>query len=126
MGKNHTVFASQYSRPGGPVAADFQINEPRARRPPKNFWATTAESCNDGFAGYEKIGSSQMIRTGCMAHARRKFIEVLKLDPTNADGYVIVNLMSQLAKARENKLSQKNAWSCVKDGVSTSCQARRN
>jgi hypothetical protein len=81
----------------------------RGREGPKKFLGNYSGILqSDGFAGYEKIGSSQMIRAGCMAHARRKFIEVLKLDPTNADGHIVVNLISQLygieAEARENKL----------------------
>lgn len=108
IGRNHTAFAFQYSRPGGPVVFDFQMS--RGREGPKKFLGNYSGILqSDGFAGYEKIGSSQIIRAGCMAHARRKFIETLKLDPTNADGHIVINLIARLyaieAGARENKLS---------------------
>jgi transposase len=107
IGKNHTAFAFQYSRPGGSVVFDFQMS--RGREGPKKFLGNYSGILqSDGFTGYEKIGSSQMIRAGCMAHARRKFIEVLKLDPNNTDGHIVMDLISRLyaieAEARENKL----------------------
>jgi transposase len=107
IGKNHTAFAFQYSRPGGPVVFDFQMS--RGREGPKKFLGNYSGILqSDGFAGYEKIGAAQIIRAGCMAHARRKFIEVLKLDPSNADGHRVINLMTRLyaieTEARKNKL----------------------
>ena len=106
-GRNHTAFAYQYSRPGGPVVFDFQMS--RGREGPKKFLQNYSGILqSDGFAGYEKIGASQIIRAGCMAHARRKFIDVLKLNSTDADALIVVDLMSRLygieAQARENKL----------------------
>ncbi|WP_221894871.1 IS66 family transposase [Bathymodiolus japonicus methanotrophic gill symbiont] len=34
----------------------------------------------DGYAGYHALASDDCILVGCMAHARRKFDEALKLD----------------------------------------------
>lgn len=106
-GRNHIGYAFQYSRPGGPVVFDFRMS--RGREGPKNFLQNYDGILQcDGFAGYEKTGSSRMIRAGCMAHARRKFIEALKLEPGNQDALAVVDLIARLyaveAQAREGKL----------------------
>jgi len=107
-GSNHTAFAFQYSRPGGPVVFDFQMS--RGREGPKKFLQNFCGILqSDGYTGYEKIGSHTMIRAACMAHVRRKFKDVLQLDPTNKEALKILGLIAQLyaieAKAREEKYS---------------------
>jgi transposase len=107
LGRNHTAFAFQYSRPGGPVVFDFRMS--RGREGPKKFLQNYGGILqSDGFTGYEKIGSEKMIRAGCMAHARRKFVDALKLDPTNEDARKVLALIARLyrieAQAREGKL----------------------
>ncbi len=108
IGRNHTAFAFQYSRPGGPVVFDFQMS--RGREGPRKFLANYSGILqSDGFAGYDKIGSSQIIRAGCMAHARRKFTDLLKIDPKNEGAKKVLHLIAQLyqieTQAREEKLS---------------------
>jgi transposase len=108
LGRNHNAFAFQYSRPGGPVVFDFQMS--RGREGPKKFLQNYGGILqSDGFSGYEKIGSSQIIRAGCMAHARRKFSDLLKIDPKNKDGKKVLQQIAKLyeieAKAREEKYS---------------------
>ncbi len=64
---------------------------------------------SDGFSGYEKIGTPQLIRAGCMAHARRKFTDLLKIDPKNKEAQKVLQQIAKLyeieAKAREEKYS---------------------
>lgn len=108
IGRNHIAFAFQYSRPGGPVIFDFRMT--RGREGPKKFLQNFSGILqSDGFAGYEKIGSTQIIRAGCMAHVRRKFMDVLKLNPAESDALIVIELISRLyaveSQARENKLS---------------------
>jgi len=108
QGRNHQGYAFQYSRPGGPVVFDFRMS--RAREGPRNFLGNYDGILQyDGYAGYEKTGSSQMIRAGCWAHARRKFTDTLKLDPQNEDALAVVRLLARLyaveADARERNLA---------------------
>jgi transposase len=110
VGRNHTAFAFQYSRPGGPVIFDFQMS--RARQGPKKFLANYCGILqSDGYEGYEKIGSPQIIRAGCMAHVRRKFIDVLKIDPKDKEALEVVEIIAKLyhkeSEAREAKLDIK-------------------
>ena len=46
----------------------------------------------DAYAGYDQIfASGDVIEAGCMAHARRKFVEAEKADPTNV-GHVLATM----------------------------------
>jgi transposase len=106
-GRNHSGFQWQYSRPGGPVVFDFQMS--RAREGPRRWLEGYAGILQtDGYAGYDRTGGAGLIRAGCWAHARRKFVDVLKLDATNAHAREVVDLIGQLyateARAREAKL----------------------
>ena len=107
VGSNHTACAFQYNRPGGPIVFDFRMH--RGREGPKKFLQNYGGILQSGeFAGCEKIGSEKMIRAGCMAHARRKFTDALKLDPTNEDAIKALALIAQLygieTQAKESKL----------------------
>ena len=50
----------------------------------------------DGYQGYEKIGAPGMVRAGCLAHARRKFNDALKLDPQDREAAAVLLLMGKL------------------------------
>lgn len=94
-GRNHHAFEFQYSRPGGPVVFDFQMS--RGRDGPAAFLKGYGGILQcDGYAGYEKIGAPELIRAGCMAHARRKFHDALKLDPQDKDAAEVLAIMAQL------------------------------
>ncbi len=111
IGGNHTSFAFQYSRPGGPIVFDFQMS--RGREGPKQFLQNYCGILqSDGYTGYEKIGSEKLIRAGCMAHARRKFTDLLKIDSKNKSAKKVLHLIAQLyqieIQAREAKLDLEN------------------
>jgi transposase len=79
-GRNHQGFLWQYSRPGGPVVFDFQMG--RGRDGPKKFLGQFAGFLQcDGFSAYDKLGGPGLVYAGCWAHARRGFVDALKLNP---------------------------------------------
>ena len=94
-GRNHQAYEFQYSRPGGPVVFDFQMS--RGRDGPAKFLRdyTGVLQC-DGYTGYEKVGAPVMVRAGCMAHARRKFNDALKVDPQDKDAAGVIAMMAKL------------------------------
>lgn len=111
QGRNHQAYEFQYSRPGGPVVFDFQMS--RAREGPARFLSGYGGILQcDGYAGYDKVGAPQMVRAGCMAHARRKFNEALKVDPQDRAATEVLALIAKLYevenKARENNLSHED------------------
>lgn len=109
-GRNHQAYEFQYSRPRGPVVFDFQMS--RSREGPARFLKNYSGILQcDGYAGYDKVGTPQMVRAGCMAHARRKFNDVLKLDPQDRESAGVLALIAKLyaveKEARENNLSHE-------------------
>jgi transposase len=51
----------------------------------------------DGYSSYNKPGKANGLRhAACMAHTRRKFMELLKIDPHNPHAEEIVSLIQQL------------------------------
>jgi transposase len=112
-GKNHTAYFWQYSSPGKGVVFDFEMTR-RGEVPRKIFQDYRGILHTDGYAAYgEKVGAEGMIHACCMAHARRKFIEVVKvnakLKTTDVDSARVVMLMDGLfaidREAREQTLS---------------------
>jgi len=78
-GKNHQAYLWQYSRPGGPVVFDFQLD--RGRQGPRQFLGEFAGILQtDGYAGYGKVGGKDMVHAGCWAHVRRYFFQAVQLN----------------------------------------------
>jgi hypothetical protein len=107
-GSNHQGYLLQYGRPGSGVVFDFRMG--REREGPKQFLAQfNGILQTDGYAAYDRVGGSQMIHAACLAHARRKYIEAVKLDPTDHESTRIVALMDEVfaidAKARQREMS---------------------
>lgn len=110
-GRNHLGYVFEYSRPRGPCVFDFRMG--RAREGPREFLANYAGLLQtDGYAGYEKVGGSALVRAGCWAHARRKFNDALKLDPTNEDAREVIGLIAKLyaveKKARDQDFTPQS------------------
>jgi len=65
----------------------------------------------DGYAAYDRVGGEKIVRAACWAHARRKFIEVLKLSPKDVAAMRIVAAMDALfavdACARELGIEER-------------------
>ena len=80
-GRNHQAYPWEYSQPGGPVVFDFQMG--RGREGPEKFLRGFRGTLQcDGYAAYDKLGEG-IVYAGCLAHARRGFVEAAKLAPQN-------------------------------------------
>ena len=83
---------------------DFQMG--RGREAPKRMLRDfTGILQTDGYAAYDKVGAPGMARAACWAHARRKFVEALKLNAKDAEAEGVAARMDALfaidADARE-------------------------
>jgi hypothetical protein len=110
-GKNHQSYLWQYGAPGASTVFDFRMG--REREGPKQFLGQfNGILQTDGYAAYEdKIGGPQMVPACCLAHARRKYIDAIKVDPKDKDSASIVRLMDELfaidAEARDKKMDHE-------------------
>jgi transposase/predicted kinase len=106
-GKNHQAYLWQYGSPGGSVVFDFRMG--REREGPKQFLGQfNGILQTDGYAAYDRTGGPTMVHACCLAHARRKFVDALKVVPSDKDSARIVALMDALfaidRQAREEKM----------------------
>jgi transposase len=107
-GKNHQSYLWQYGTPGGETVFDFRMG--RDREGPRK-WLANFEGIlqADGYAAYDHdIGGSKMVHAACWSHARRYFVDAIKLNKHDADSLRIVTLMDALfaidARARDEKM----------------------
>ena len=106
-GHNHEAYLWQYGRPGGGVMFDFRLG--RGRDGPKEFLGDYEGILQtDGYIAYEKVGGPRLVHAACWAHARRGFVDALKLNPRDAAAKGIVELIDELfavdAEARKLRL----------------------
>ena len=79
-GKNHQAYLWQYGRPGGSVMFDFRMG--RGREGPLKFLSKFEGILQtDGYSAYERAGGPKIVPAACWAHARRKFVDAVKLNP---------------------------------------------
>jgi hypothetical protein len=107
-GRNHLGYMWEYSRPGGPVVFDFRMG--RGREGPLKFLGKFSGFLqSDGYSAYDCIGGVGIQYAGCMAHARRGFVDALKLEPSNPDAIGVVGEIAKLyaveKEAREGQLT---------------------
>ena len=112
-GEKRKAFFRQYSSPGKGAVFDFEMT--RSGEAPKAVFKDFAGILHtDGYAGYnEDIGAKGMVHARCMSHARRKFIDALKVrekaGAAGAELERVVVLMDGLfaidREARERNLS---------------------
>jgi transposase len=105
-GKNHTAFIWEYSRPGGVVVFVFGMG--RGREGPLEFLKNfRGKLQSDGYGVYNKLGD-YIVYVGCLAHARRKFVDAGKLaleDPLPREVVAIfAELYAVEREAREKSL----------------------
>jgi len=117
-GSNHQAYLWQYGSPGGAVVFDFRMG--RGREGPKQFLGQYQGLLQtDGYAAYNHTGGAKMVHACCLAHARRKFIEAVKLDARDKDSTSIVRVMDGLfaidAKARAEKMDHAQRHLLRKD-----------
>lgn len=107
-GRNHQAYLWQYSSPGKGVVFDFQMG--RSSAGPKEFLGQYEGLLQtDGYKAYDKVGGPKILRACCFAHARRKFVEAVKADATDAGSARVVTLMDELfaidREARDKKMN---------------------
>jgi transposase len=109
-GKNHQAYLWQYGSPGGSVVFDFRMG--RDREGPANFLANFEGLLQtDGYAAYDRgVGGAKMVHAACWSHARRYFIDAIKLNKQDVESVRIVKLMDDLfaidARARDEKMDR--------------------
>ena len=94
-GKNHQAYLWQYGKPGGETVFDFCLG--RGREGPQKFlgqWEGILQT--DGYQAYDRIGGPKLVHVGCWTHARRKFVDAVKVNPTDADAIKMVVRMDAL------------------------------
>lgn len=106
-GQNHQAYLWQYGRPGGGVVFDFRLG--RGRDGPRQFLGPFEGILQtDGYIAYEGVGGPKLVHAACWAHARRGFVDAVKLNSRDAAATRIVKLIDELfgidARAREDNL----------------------
>ncbi len=107
-GRNHEAYLWQYGRPGGETVFDFCLG--RGREGPKKFlgdWEGILQT--DGYQAYDGVGGPKLVHVGCWAHARRKFVDAVKVNPRDAEAVKMVVRMDALflvdRDARQKEMS---------------------
>lgn len=91
-GADHQAYLWQYGRPGGETVFDFQLG--RGREGPRKFlgaWEGILQT--DGYQAYEGVGGPKLVHVGCWAHARRKFVDAVKV---NGDDVAAVQMVMRM------------------------------
>ena len=106
-GRNHQAYMWQYGSPGKGVVFDFRMG--REGEGPKQFLGNfNGLLQTDGYAGYNHVGGAKMIHACCLAHARRKHVDAVKVNANDQESARIVALMDELfaidREAREQNL----------------------
>jgi transposase len=113
-GADHQAYLWQYGQPGGETVFEFQLG--RGREGPKKFlreWEGILQT--DGYQGYDNIGGDQLVHVGCWAHARRKFVDAVKVNPQDGAAINMVTRMDALflvdrhARQQESSKEQRLA-----------------
>ncbi len=110
-GSDHQAYLWQYGTlsngRGGEVVFDFQLG--RGRDGPAKFlerWNGILQT--DGYQAYDNVGGPGLIHVGCWAHARRKFVDAVKVNPKDGAAIAMVTRMDALflvdRHARQQKL----------------------
>ncbi len=107
-GADHQAYLWQYGKPGGETVFEFQLG--RGREGPRKFlgeWEGILQT--DGYQAYDNVGGPKMVHVGCWAHARRKFVDAVKVNPKDAAAISMVTRMDALflvdRHARQQHLS---------------------
>jgi hypothetical protein len=107
-GENHQAYLWQYGKPGGETVFDFQLG--RGRDGPQKFlgnWEGILQT--DGYQAYERVGGRKLVHVGCWAHARRKFVDAVKVNQEDGAAIAMVTRMDALflidRQARQHGLS---------------------
>jgi transposase len=115
-GSDHPAYLWQYGTPGGETVFDFQLG--RGRDGPAKFlkdWNGILQT--DGYQAYDQVGGPGLIHVGCWAHARRKFVDAVKVNPQDGAAIAMVTRMDALflvdCHARQQQLTRRSARPCA-------------
>jgi transposase len=107
-GADHQAYLWQYGKPGGETVFDFQMG--RGREGPKKFlgqWEGILQT--DGYQAYNGVGGPNLVHVGCWAHARRKYVDAVKVNPNDGEAVKMVTRMDALflvdREARKQRMS---------------------
>ena len=107
-GSDHQAYFWQYGKPRGETVFEFQMG--RGHEGPKKFlreWEGILQT--DGYQAYRGVGGPKLVHVGCWAHARRKFVDAVKVNPKDEQAVKMVLRMDVLfaidRDARERGLS---------------------
>ena len=107
-GSHHEAYFWQYGQPGGATVFEFSLT--RSGDVPRRFLGDYAGMLQtDGYQVYDGIGGPELVHLGCWAHARRKFVDAVKVNPADKEAEAMVVRMDALflidRSAREEGLS---------------------
>ncbi len=102
-GSNHEAYLWQFGQPGGGVEFEFALG--RGREVAAGFlgnWEGKLQT--DAYVGYEKIGGPGLRHYGCWSHARRYYVDAVKVNAHDNEATQMVLRMDALfAVDREAK-----------------------
>ena len=107
-GTNHQAYLWQYGTPGGATVFDFRMS--RGREGPAHFLDKFEGILQtDAYAAYDRgVGGANIVHACCWAHARRRFVDAVKLNKQDAASIRAVELMDELfaidAQARDENV----------------------
>ncbi|MBZ5579776.1 MAG: IS66 family transposase [Acidobacteriia bacterium] len=94
-GADHQAYLWQYGQPGGETVFEFQLG--RGREGPRKFLGQREGILQtDGYQAYDDVGGEKLVHVGCWAHARRKFVDAVKVNPKDAEAIKMVTRMDAL------------------------------
>jgi len=105
-GADHQAYLWQYGRPGGETVFEFKLG--RGRDGPRQFlgeWEGILQT--DGYQAYDNVGGRNITHVGCWAHARRKFVDAVKVNPKDAEAVKMVTRMDALFLVDRNARTQQ-------------------
>ena len=91
-GADHQAYFWQYGKPGGETVFDFCMG--RERESPAKFllnWEGILQT--DGYKAYDKIGGPKLVNVGCWSHARRYFVDAVKVNKNDGEAVKMVTRM---------------------------------
>jgi transposase len=105
--RNHQAYLWQYGSPGKAVIFEFRMG--RGREGPMRFLGNFEGILQtDAYAAYDRVGGPKMVHAACWAHARRQFIEAVKINKQDVASIQVVAQMAKLfaidAQARDEEM----------------------
>jgi transposase len=94
-GENHQAYLWQYGKPWGETVFDFCMSRERAG-PAKFLEGWTGILQTDGYQAYEGVGGAGVVHAGCWTHARRYFVDAVKVNKEDGEAVKMVLRMDAL------------------------------